>query len=102
MDGDEIGASAVDTHAQWQEAWTKPVADDPRHGAQARKTSGSPSLGRGGAPARHVGQPANLSGAVVRPRYVERPIKNREFVPTVRLGLGIVLFPVWWFCPSRG
>lgn len=33
-------------------------------------------------------------------RYVDKAVKNVEFVPTMRLGMGIVLFPLWWFLLS--
>ena len=31
---------------------------------------------------------------------MNKTIKNVEFVPTMRLGMGVLLFPVWWFLLS--
>ena len=91
-----------DTHAQWQKAWIE--AGSPGRpeawGTSAEDIRKSKPWAGWLHP---LAMLANLPTYPVQwfvTRYVNKTIKNREFVPTVRLGLGIVLFPVWWFLLS--
>lgn len=91
-----------DTHAQWQEAWIE--AGSPGR-PEAWGTSAE-DIRKSKPWAAWLHPLAMLANLPTYPaqwfvtRYVDKTIKNREFVPTVRLGLGIVLFPLWWFLLS--
>ncbi|MAA97026.1 MAG: hypothetical protein CMN86_01915 [Stappia sp.] len=91
-----------DTHAQWHEAWIE--AGSPGR-PEAWGTSAE-DIRKSKPWAAWLHPLAMLANLPTYPaqwfvtRYVDKTIKNREFVPTVRLGLGIVLFPVWWFLLS--
>ena len=87
-----------DTHAQWQRGVERPGSSvDLKHGAQARKTPQVQALGGWLHPLDMLANLPTYPAQWFVKRLVQRTIKKAEFVPTVRLGLGIVLFPVWWF-----
>ena len=91
-----------DTHAQWHEAW-KEAGSPGRPEAWGTSAEDIRNSKPWAAWLHPLAMLANLPTYPAQwfvTRYVDKTIKNREFVPTVRLGLGIVLFPLWWFLLS--
>ncbi len=91
-----------DTHAQWHEAWIE-AGSPGRPEAWGTSAEDIRKSKPWAAWLHPLALLANLPTYPVQwfvTRYVDKRIKNREFVPTMRLGLGIVLFPLWWFLLS--
>lgn len=91
-----------DTQAQWHEAW-KEAGSPGRPEAWGTSKEDIRKSKPWAAWLHPIAMLANLPTYPAQwfvTRYVDKTIKNREFVPTMRLGLGIVLFPVWWFLLS--
>lgn len=91
-----------DTHAQWHAAWTE--AGSP--GRPEAWGMGPDDVRRPKPWAAWLHPLAMLANLPSYPaqwfviRFVEKTIKNRDFVPTMRLGISILLFPLWWFLLS--